>query len=279
MSILTALRGSQSDNKPARFSHHDLMTRSIDVVLFAATTNCNLRCTYCAVSLPDYVGEDFDVSKLDDLASGFARANVRLVQISGHGETTILPNWEKFALAFEHRGIPTCITSNFSKIFSDSEIDALAQMSHITISIDTVDRELLQAVRRKVDLRTILYNMSRIRLCAQHHGRVPNFNWQCTLSDKVYRGLRDWMDLGILNGVTNFTLGNLIELSALPDTPRHVAKMERDELLDACRIIADVCNHASKSGVWISIQPGIIEGINESLVARGVNEPFSPRKS
>jgi hypothetical protein len=61
-------------------------------------------------------------------------------------------------------------------------------MAWITISIDTVDRELLKQIRRKVDLRTILYNMQAIRLRAANcywrepvcYGREPVFNWQCT---------------------------------------------------------------------------------------------------
>src|SRR5262245_27101486 len=77
----------------------DLTTPFVQTVLFAVTTRCNLRCTYCAVSLPGYSGEDFDVAGFDRLVDGFAKASVNLVQISGHGETTMIPGWERLCEA------------------------------------------------------------------------------------------------------------------------------------------------------------------------------------
>ena len=255
-------------------SPQDLLTSYVDVALFAVTTNCNLRCTYCPVSSPAYVGEDFDLSQAERLAEEFALAKVRLVQISGHGETTMIPGWEKLCEAFERRRIAVCITSNFSKIFSDAQIDALARMTHITISIDTIDRELLARMRRRVDLRTILHNMSRVRLRAKHLGRAAVFNWQCTLSDAFTDGLQDWLDMGILNGVTHFTLGNLLAYPGVPDSSRHVAKLDGAALEAACRELKNVTQRARAAGVPMTIQPGIVEGINEKLRSSGVNQPF-----
>jgi pyruvate-formate lyase-activating enzyme len=253
----------------------DLLTPFVDTVLWAVTTNCNLRCTYCAVSLPIYRGEDFDLARAEALAEEFATAKVRMVQISGHGETTMIPGWQAIGHAFTRHDINVCITSNFSKVFSDDELDALARMVHITISIDTVDRELLKNMRRKVDLRTILYNMQLVRLAASKLGREARFNWQCTLSDAVVSGLADWFDLGILNGVKKFTLGNLIEHEGLPDSPRHVAKLGKPQLLAACDRITELARLAHSASAELEIQSGIIEGINESLARYGENQPFA----
>jgi MoaA/NifB/PqqE/SkfB family radical SAM enzyme len=76
-------------------------------------------------------------------------AKVAYVQISSHGETTIIPNWRAYCKYFQDSGIHVTITTNFATVFSDSEIDAFARMSSNTISIDTVDRELLKQIRRK----------------------------------------------------------------------------------------------------------------------------------
>jgi Tfp pilus assembly protein PilF len=262
----------------------DLLVDAIDTVIFTATTNCNIRCTYCAVSLPTYVGDVFDFSRIEMLADEMARMNVRVVQINGHGETTMLPAWETYCGHFLSRGIEVCITSNFSRIFSEVEIDALARMSVITISIDTVDRELLRRVRRKVDLRTIIYNMQAVRLRAlTGYNRYPVFNWQCTLSDLVARQLCDWVQMGLLNGVKHFTLGNLIELPALADVlaadgipvPRHVAELERDDLVAACEIIREARRLAVQGGAGVTIQPGIAEGIGARLAEFGMNTPVN----
>jgi hypothetical protein len=217
-----------------------LLAAQIDTVLFEATSNCNLRCTYCRVSSPTYVPEDFDFSRIERLADQMGAAHVR-------------------------------ITSNFAKIFTDVEIDALSRMQDVTISIDTIDRVALKSIRRRVNLRTILYNMQRVRLASVAlDGRQPAFNWQCTISDRVAFGLTAWVEMGLLNGVHTFTLCNLIEHKDLPEmlerenAPlcRHVARMEREPLLAACESIRSAVALSRKRGATFIIQPGILEGIN-----------------
>jgi hypothetical protein len=290
-----ALMAFSDQMAPIALSDDDLFTDHVDIVLFETTTNCNLRCAYCAVSLPWYSGADFELTRVPRLVREMTSAKVASVQISGHGETTMLPQWETFCRAFQDHGIAVSITSNFSKVYTDSEIDAFARMCSITVSIDTVDRELLRKIRRKVDLRTILFNMQQIRLRSLTcYDREPVFNWQCTLSDLVASKLLDWVRMGLLYGVTNFTFGNLIELRGLqfgdvPETkellaalarddtpiPRHVARLEREPLLAACNSIVEAVSLALRSKAVVNMQPGIIEGINERLKQFGINEPFS----
>lgn len=263
-------------DEPLPVGDDDLLTDHVECVLFALTSNCNLRCTYCAVSQPFYVGRDFDLTKLDQLSLEMAEIGVDLVQISGHGETTILPDWAKYCTHFLDRGIEVCITSNFSNVFDDEEVDALARMQFINISIDTADRELLKRLRRKVDIKTILYNMQNVRLRAkQAYGRDVVYNWQCTLSDAVVAGVSDWVQLGLLYGVKHFTFGNLIELTGLVDPPKHVAHLEGQALTQACDSIRNALEIAREAGAGVTVQPGIVEGINASLVAQGFNEAFS----
>ena len=270
----------QNPVKSVAYEPEDLLTDRIETVIFTATTNCNLRCTYCGVSLPTYKGKDFDFSKIAGIAEQMANASVRAVQINGHGETTMLPGWANYCRQFLDRGIKVAITSNFSFLYSAEEVDVLSRMQWITVSIDTVDRELLKRVRRKVDLRTIIYNMQAIRLRAVSvYDHYPVFNWQCTLTDQVVDGLRDWVQMGILNGVEHFTLGNLIEHTELADVlgkdgvrvPRHIAFLGKDELVAACHSIADARRLAYEGGGDMTIQPGIAEGVNARLAQLGIN--------
>jgi MoaA/NifB/PqqE/SkfB family radical SAM enzyme len=258
-----------------------LHAAEIDTVLFEATSNCNLRCTYCRVSAPTYAGEDFDFSRVERLADQMVAANVRSAQISGHGETTMLAHWQDYCRVFLDRGIAVRITSNFAKVFTDEEIKVLARMQDITISIDTIDRALLRSIRRRVDLRTILYNMQRVRLASMTlHGREPCFNWQCTISDRVVAGLPAWVEMGLLNGVRTFTLCNLIEHKDLPEVlarenaplVRHVATMEFEPLIAACQSIQNAVVRARGAGATFIIQPGTMEGINHRLRMLGAKE-------
>ena len=261
--------------------HDALLAAQIDTVLFEATSNCNIRCTYCRVSAPTYAGADFDFSHIEKIADQMVTANVRCVQISGLGETTMLAHWQDYCRLFFERGIGVRITSNFAKIFSDDEIDVLIHMQDITISIDTIDRAVLKSIRRRVDLRTILYNMQRVRLASVAlDGRRPSFNWQCTLSDRVVFDLPAWVEMGLLNGVGTFTLCNLIEHKDLPEVlarenaplVRHVARMERDPLVAACASIRSAVARSREAGATFIIQPGTLEGINKRLRMFGVDK-------
>jgi hypothetical protein len=74
---VAALAGiSDGAPSPGHVTDHDLLTDHIDVVLLAATTNCNLRCTYCGVSLPSYFGSDFDFSRIEKLVQEMVAAKV-----------------------------------------------------------------------------------------------------------------------------------------------------------------------------------------------------------
>jgi hypothetical protein len=83
--------------------------------------------------------------------------------------------------------------------------------------------------------------------------------------------------MGTLCGVTSFTLGNLLQHHELPDSPRHPARLDLPELLAACDEISQVSRLASEAGAELTVQPGIVEGINESLVRFGINRPFVVR--
>jgi hypothetical protein len=223
-------------------------------------------------------------SQIEKLVEQMARAKVEWVAINGHGETTIIPNWEVYCKYFLDHGIRVSITTNFANVFSDQEIDAFARMWAITVSIDTADRELLKQLRKKVDLRTILYNMQRVRLRAvSQYGREPIYNWQCTLSDLAAPKLAEWVQMGLLNGVTKFTFGNLIEHNDLPEVltrdkaviPRHVARLELEPLQAACHSLAEAVSLARRAQAAVEIQPGIVEGINARLAELGVNSPFA----
>src|ERR1700757_2642181 len=78
-------RASNAAASPGCLTDDDMLTDHIDAVLLAATTNCNLRCTYCAVSQPWYTGHDFDFTHIEKLVQEMVAAKGIRVQISGHG--------------------------------------------------------------------------------------------------------------------------------------------------------------------------------------------------
>jgi MoaA/NifB/PqqE/SkfB family radical SAM enzyme len=153
------------------------------------TQRCNLRCVYCAVSSPTYHGADMSnmtARKVVALILQLARYNpLEAIDLNGHGETTFRQGWTDICFALVEQGIPVRLTSNFAKAFDEDELEALACMDTIAVSIDTADRMLLQRLRRRVDLRQITTNMTLIKAAAlKLHRTPPRFGFLCGLYDK-----------------------------------------------------------------------------------------------
>ncbi len=152
------------------------------------TTRCNLRCVYCAVSLPDYRGADMsaaNVRSIVELIIGLAQHNQLIVDVNGHGETTYRAGWTEVCFALTERAVQIQLTSNFAKTFDEDELQSLACMHRIAVSIDSADRTLLQQIRRHVDLRQIVTNITLVKAAAlKLHRPAPEFIFLCGLYDK-----------------------------------------------------------------------------------------------
>ncbi|HUN42885.1 MAG TPA: hypothetical protein VMU81_21540 [Acetobacteraceae bacterium] len=90
-----------------------------------------------------------------------------IVQSGGTGIIAIRQlTGEPRILALIECGVSVRMTSNFAREFTKTELEVLACMQSIAISIDTSDRGLLRAVRRHVDLRQIATNIALVKAMA-----------------------------------------------------------------------------------------------------------------
>lgn len=188
------------------------------------SSRCNLRCVYCAVSHPDYAGADMSetvASRATDLIGRLATHHpLGPVDLNGHGETTYRKGWTDAAFALIDKGVKVRLTSNFAKAFSDVELEALACMEHIAISIDTADRQLLQAVRRRVDVRQILLNIIQVRATAIKLDRAaPKFTFSSGLYDKSAVEWEAFARFAIACGVDLVEVWNLKPYEGLDVAP------------------------------------------------------------
>jgi hypothetical protein len=169
---------------PAGVEWYTLQPQRLDNAEIEFTSRCNLRCTYCAVSRPDYVGLDLPIEIHDSILQQLRSIGVSMMQINGHGETTYLENWTLAAAPFL-ASFPCKIISNFARTFSNKEIEFLAQLEWIYISIDAADDALLRRIRRKVSTETIIENIQSIRrFVEQRNRKPPNFAFISGIYDK-----------------------------------------------------------------------------------------------
>lgn len=288
MQFLQSLAGQTSLPESETFRDvdgRDLLEYQPELALLTITSNCNLRCTYCAVSQPGYFGEkiqhDFDLSQIDKLIVDFKNLGVRIVQVNGHGETTMIKGWHTHAQKFLNEGFTVWILSNFARAFEPEEIDVLSRFERIIISIDTVDQKLLREIRRHSDVRTILTNILKVRAKAVAEGREPpRFSWNSVVSDAVAGTLVDYITTGLAVGVTQFDFLSLVKFPDLPNAlnvyhPSTLPPERIQALLDELQQVREI---AARMGASVSIQHGLEEPLKKALDVKRHNEPAAHSK-
>ncbi len=243
------------------------------------TSRCNIRCVYCASSQPGHKGTDLDVEVIRDVIQSLKTRNVKVVCVSGHGETTIYKNWEVYCSRMLDAGMPLHIISNFAKEFSRQELETLSRFRSIDISCDTRDPELFKKLRRGADLKTLCGNISKLRSTAlDRGGRMPGISFSCVVSDQNVLNLLDFVSFGKDLGVTHFNFCNLTKYPDLKGTlnPKHITEMPMELLHKAEESLLETIAFLQRSGIGYDVQSGLLETLKQKPHQGAVQE--SPRE-
>jgi MoaA/NifB/PqqE/SkfB family radical SAM enzyme len=244
------------------------LTRTFQLEL---TSKCDLRCVYCAVSQPDYRGQDLAMNDVEALVPQLVARGIAMVQLNGHGETTTVRGWQEHVRILAARGVRLSLISNFARLFTPVELEALAHIDEIAISVDTHDPRLLRKLRRRVDLGNILLNMAGVRMTARRLGIAePQFCWNCVLTDRVAPGFMDYINFALGCGVRHFFVGNLTKYDDVEkgERVRHVTELGTTELADVALRIERATEMVAAAGGRMSIQDGLTDSIRAELVRR-----------
>lgn len=238
----------------------------IEEMFVELTTNCNLRCRYCATSLPGYAGLDMVSHHVEEVVAFAKGAKVPVISVNVHGESTQVDNWGEVCAGLGAAGARLNIISNFARFFDDREVATLATFAGIRISLDSVDRVLLRAIRQQVDLRVVLHNLTRIRAQAlANHGRLPLFGINYVVSDLSVFTLPELVAFAAANGFADLTLHDLAELTDLPDDrPRHLLSLPSSRLPLALDSLRRASQLAARLGLRLTIQPSLQAYLEDS---------------
>jgi MoaA/NifB/PqqE/SkfB family radical SAM enzyme len=164
-------------------------------VAIGVTGKCNLRCSYCHKSDAVFEARPAANADLSDDVIGrlfrYCKDNgVKHVTLSAGGETTMFPGWhERLTCFLDDPEIDAHIVSNFARVFSNDDLDALAKFKAIQISFDSADLQVVRKLRSKADLRTIAFNIIRLRQRGEELGRKPLLVVNCTLWRENIEGI------------------------------------------------------------------------------------------
>jgi organic radical activating enzyme len=184
-----------------------------DLLIVELTSLCNLSCTYCSVSHPEYHGTTSPLNS-DEIISIAQKLGCKKIQLHLHGESTIVKGWEQIAEKLINNGYQVHLLSNLAKNFSMKEIEILAQLV-LSVSIDTLDSDLFKKIRRGSDLGTVLGNMFRIQAVRKSKGYSQDIKWNVVLCQETLESVFELIEVGVSLGVTQFFFCNLSEIEGL----------------------------------------------------------------
>jgi MoaA/NifB/PqqE/SkfB family radical SAM enzyme len=237
------------------------VTAQVDIEF---TSDCNLRCVYCPVSSDTYHGETMAPGLVARLLDDLPSRGVKHIGINGHGETTIIPDWTRLCAPFVAMAETTHIISNFSRIFDDAELEVLARVGVILVSLDTVDIALLKEIRRKVDLRTMVTNIVNVRATALRLGVAPpRFQINSGIYDRNVFGLADLARFCVALRVESVSFWSLVVHSVFAKDVRcdTVESLTPPELCRAVAVIEEAIDVLGANGVECIIPGGFIDEI------------------
>lgn len=220
---------------------------------------CNLRCTYCAVSQPGYQGLAMAGDVFDGvLALVDANPGAR-IDLNGHGETTFHPRWVAFAQQLHQRRAQVTILSNFARLFTEVEAVTMARMATIQISIDSADDAFLKAIRRKVSLATIRSNIALIRAKAAELGLAPAWSVSCGIYDLNLPHLEALADFILAQRFDSVTFWKLVEYPQVADElhARPFDSLPPEALRAARATVAAVVTRLREAGVVVWLPPDL----------------------
>ncbi|MHC4844665.1 MAG: radical SAM protein [Planctomycetota bacterium] len=233
-------------------------------VLFELSTRCNLRCIYCAVSQPDYVGRDLEVVDRDALVEQLVALGPETFQINGHGESTLVEGWVDLARALLERGLAITVISHLNKPMTDEEIDTMARFERITVSCDTSDADVYRRLRRGGLLERVERNIKRILTSADRDGRPrPYISFNCTVSHINVLGIPELVSWAADLGLPAVALTNLEEYPPIEgvEQPLHPSRTDPVGGLAAVRRGREI---AEERGLDYWVMGGLEEVLEEA---------------
>jgi len=236
-----------------------LVSPATAMVYLGLPSRCNFRCVYCPVSQPDYRGSDLALEHLDGIVEAMRARGVGIVVMNGHGESSIVKDWDAIADRLADEGFRLHITTNLAKRLGASEIAALSRFESILVSVDSVDAGLLAELRRGARLETILANLEAIIGHATRRRRAPGIAVSCVVSDRSAPGIATLVDTLLALGVKNFRFGDLVEYPAIDGAMlvRHVSNLSGEALAAARAQFHHALGAIERSGASVNVDPPV----------------------
>lgn len=237
-------------------------------LLIGINNKCNLRCIYCAHSSRTgnrdpssiafynaYITEERFLGLLDFLVG----QGLKILSLVGLSEFTVYKNWKGLSEAIFNRypALQVQVITNLSKKMSDDDIRALLKFHIVTISCDTLDKELHEKIRFGSNFEIFRDNLSRLLDARRQLCPDRNICFNVVESDLIVKKLDGLFRFAAKNDV-NINFSNLfyVENSVADKTKalKKVSEMTIAEILEIWPMIQSLPRRlkaeSQKADVW-----------------------------
>jgi MoaA/NifB/PqqE/SkfB family radical SAM enzyme len=235
------------------------------------TSQCNLRCVYCHQAGANWISDDLPPAAIDAVIQELILLGVKRVSLTGRGENTFMPGWEKYAERLLDAGVSVVIITNLARPITDHEARIFARMSNVGVSIDTVDRAVFKRVRTS-DVRIVLENVVKIMATVRKQPN-PDFRmgWTAVVSADVAPGFLDLAATAVALGVSRVEFQCLIGLGGEQNNRlATIDEMPIDVAVGVARAVRDaeqfLINKLGPDGVFVAA--GLRTFIDKSMGAQ-----------
>lgn len=211
---------------------------------------CNLRCSYCPVSMPGYNGQPMSADTLEKVLSlALATPKGVKLHINGHGETTYHPGWVPFCRALVDSGKRPLIITNLAKNYSEEEIELLSHFAVVQVSLDSADERMMQKIRKPARVGKIFEDIARIRVKAiRDKRRPPVMSLSVGIYDPSIWALPEFVDEIISMRMNEVTFWNLVKYEHDKLT-RPLCDLSAEDADKAAAILSDIRQRLDDAGI------------------------------
>lgn len=213
------------------------------------TSECNLRCVYCVLSTPaaQHVFDTAPAERLHAIAEALAANHPQGVWLNGYGELTIHQEWTSLARRLTDAGLRVNVVSNLARLLSWEEARTLARFSQVNVSIDSAEPQVLRAVRKSADLRSIVTNIVQVRAAALLDGiPAPRFELVAVLTQATLPSLERLVGLAATLGMPTVHLTDVYR-----HTPEDTAAVGDGTLLPG---MSEAIDRTTTAGARLGIE-------------------------
>jgi MoaA/NifB/PqqE/SkfB family radical SAM enzyme len=223
---------------------------------FINTNRCNLRCVYCPQgSHPDEYHADLTADSFEEIYNFVVDHKIKEAGMGYYGEITMIDNWWQPVRRMLDAGVLMSTTTNGSTVLSPDEVATFARFKYIEWSIDTYDQQTLKAVRKKVDVRTIVHNYHLVRsYCLLHDVPMPEIRWTGVLTVDVVEQMPQFVAYASSNGVKKMNFNEVAVYEGAPAKGLSVVDQADDEAFErSAKKIDEALSVCKRLGIEMTV--------------------------